>query len=73
MTRTTDTPIDLNPRIVMAEAQGAEVLVSIHNNALPDGVNPFTNNGTTVFYNHAPSLPLARAVQDGLVQQAGTS
>lgn len=71
MTRTTDTPIDLNPRIVMAEAQGAEVLVSIHNNALPDGVNPFTNNGTTVFYNHAPSLPLARAVQDGLVQQLG--
>jgi N-acetylmuramoyl-L-alanine amidase len=46
-------------------------LVSIHNNALPDGVNPFTNNGTSVFYNHVTSLPLARAVQRGLVQNLG--
>ncbi len=71
MTRTTDVALDLGPRISMAEAADAEVLVSIHNNALPDGVNPFTNNGTSVFYNHEPSLALARAVQRGLVQQLG--
>jgi N-acetylmuramoyl-L-alanine amidase len=71
MTRTTDTDLDLNQRIVMAEASGAEILVSIHNNALPDGVNPFTNNGTSVFYNHATSLPLARSVQRALVRQLG--
>jgi N-acetylmuramoyl-L-alanine amidase len=71
MTRTTDAALDLGPRITMAEAADAEVLVSIHNNALPDGVNPFTNNGTSVFYNHEPSLALARAVQGGLVQQLG--
>lgn len=71
MTRTTDTPLDLGPRIAMAEAEGAEVLISIHNNALPDGVNPFTNNGTSVFYNHEPSLALARRVQGGLVQELG--
>src|SRR4029077_13840686 len=59
------------PRIVMSEAQDADVLISIHNNALPDGVNPFTNNGTSVFYNHEQSLALARAVQRGLVQQLG--
>lgn len=71
MTRTTDVALDLGPRIALAEAGGAEVLVSVHNNALPDGVNPFTNNGTSVFYNHLTSLALARAVQCGLVQQLG--
>ncbi len=71
MTRTSDVPLDLGPRVALAEAADADVLVSIHNNALPDGVNPFTNNGTSVFYNHGPSLPLARAVQRGLVQNLG--
>ena len=66
-----DVPLDLGPRITLAESSEADVLVSIHNNALPDGVNPFTNNGTSVFYNHAASLPLARAVQRGLVRQLG--
>ncbi len=71
MTRATEAPLDLGPRIALAESTGAEVLISIHNNALPDGVNPFTNNGTSVFYNHPASLPLATAVQHGLVQQLG--
>lgn len=71
MTRSADVPLDLGPRITLAESSEADVLVSIHNNALPDGVNPFTNNGTSVFYNHAASLPLARAVQRGLVRQLG--
>lgn len=71
LTRRVDTPLDLNQRVVIAESAGAELLVSIHNNALPDGVNPFTNSGTSVFYNHAQSLPLARAVQDALVARFG--
>lgn len=71
LTRTDDTPLDLTSRIRAAEAAGAEVLVSIHNNALPDGVNPFSSHGSSVFYQHAPSLPLARAVQAGLVQRLG--
>ncbi len=71
LSRTADVPLDLWPRVLLADTSGAEVLVSIHNNALPDGVNPFTNNGTTVFYNHAPSLPLARAVQTELVRRMG--
>ena len=54
-----------NPRL------DAEVLVSIHNNALPDGVNPFTNSGSSVFYNQPRSLPLAQAIQDALVRRLG--
>ena len=71
MTRTTDVDVDLGARPRSAESLGAEVLVSIHNNAFPDGVNPFTNAGSSVFYNHPRSAPLAIAVQRGLVRQLG--
>ena len=71
MTRTTDSAVDLGARPRAAETAGAHLLVSIHNNALPDGVNPFPNNGTSVFYNHPRSIPLAAAVQRALVRQLG--
>jgi N-acetylmuramoyl-L-alanine amidase len=71
MTRADSTSLELLPRTRMAEAASADVLVSIHNNALPDGVNPFANNGTSVYFNHLPSLPLARAIQDELVRRLG--
>lgn len=69
LTRTADAPLDLWPRIDLAERGGAEILVSIHNNALPDGVNPFTNNGTSVYYNQPRSVSLARAIQNALVRR----
>lgn len=71
MTRTADLPVGLYARTHLADTLGAELLVSIHNNALPDGVNPFPNNGTSTFYNHLPSLPLAREVQRALVRHLG--
>jgi N-acetylmuramoyl-L-alanine amidase len=71
MTRTEDVPLELWPRVDLAERAGAELLVSIHNNALPDGVNPLTNNGTSVYYNQQRSVPLARAVQAALVRRLG--
>ena len=71
MTRTTDTPIDLWPRVAAAERADADVLVSIHNNALPDGINPFAHNGSSVYYNHPRSIPLARDVQQALLARLG--
>jgi len=71
MLRSSDTPIDLAPRIVNAERADADVLISIHANALPDGVNPFINNGTSVYYFQPPSLDLARALDRALVRQFG--
>jgi N-acetylmuramoyl-L-alanine amidase len=63
--------VGLWPRVALADSVDAELLVSIHNNALPDGVNPFTNSGTSTFFNHRHSLPLARAVQERLVANLG--
>ena len=69
MTRVSDSAVDLWPRVASAEQSEADLFVSIHNNALPDGVNPFTNNGTSVFYNQPRSIPLAAAVQEAVVRQ----
>ena len=71
MTRTEDVPLELWPRVDRAQRAGADLLVSIHNNALPDGVNPLTNSGASVYYNHPRSVPLARAVQAALVRRLG--
>lgn len=71
MTRTDATPVDLGARPRLADSVDAHLLVSVHNNALPDGVNPFPNNGSSVFYNHPRSIPLARFVQARLAEQLG--
>jgi len=71
MTRTSDSAVDLSPRVQLAERANADVLISIHNNALPDGLNPFVNTGTSVYYNQPRSLPLAREIQVALVRRLG--
>jgi N-acetylmuramoyl-L-alanine amidase len=45
--------------------------VSIHLNALPDGVNPFTVHGTGTYYFTPHSELLARFVQSGMVRYMG--
>ncbi|MCZ6755109.1 MAG: N-acetylmuramoyl-L-alanine amidase [Gemmatimonadetes bacterium] len=69
MTRVSDSSVGLRPRVQLADSIDAELLVSIHNNALPDGVNPFVAHGSSVFYFHPQSLPLARAIQGALVKR----
>ena len=69
LTRTDSTPIELYPRTHFAELHDADVLVSIHANALPDGVNPFTNSGTSVYYFQPRSTRLARELDRALVTE----
>jgi N-acetylmuramoyl-L-alanine amidase len=71
LTRRDGRPLDLWPRVRFADSVGADVLISIHNNALPDGVNPFRNSGTSVYYNHPRALPLARSIQARLAARLG--
>ena len=71
LTRSDSTPLELYPRTRFAEQHDADVLVSIHANALPDGVNPFTNSGTSVYYFQPRSAALARALERALVAELG--
>lgn len=71
LTRTDSAPLELYPRTRFAEQHDADVLVSIHANALPDGVNPFTNSGTSVYYFQPRSASLARALEQALVAELG--
>jgi N-acetylmuramoyl-L-alanine amidase len=69
MTRTTMDPVALGDRPTMARRANAHLLVSVHLNALPDGINPFRAQGTGTYFFRAQAEPLARAVQRGLVAQ----
>jgi len=71
MTRTTAAPVALGDRPVMARKADANALVSIHLNALPDGINPFTSNGTGAYYFRSQSVPLARELQRAMVARMG--
>jgi N-acetylmuramoyl-L-alanine amidase len=71
MTRTTLGPVELGARPLMARAANAHAFVSIHLNALPDGINPLMSNGTGTYFFHPQSEPLARAVQKGMVRSMG--
>ncbi len=55
--------VSLPERIRRAWLKKADLFVSVHNNALPDGENPFdSKHGFSIFYYHPHSLALADAV-----------
>jgi N-acetylmuramoyl-L-alanine amidase len=69
MTRTTNVFLDLAQRTQMAEDANADVLLSVHNNAFPEGVNPFQNNGTSVYFFHPHSIDLVQHLQRQLLDE----
>jgi N-acetylmuramoyl-L-alanine amidase len=54
--------VALYDRPKMAWKAKADILISVHNNALPDGSNPFEKNGYGVYYFHPQSFALAREI-----------
>jgi N-acetylmuramoyl-L-alanine amidase len=69
LTRADSASLEVYSRIRFAESHDADVLVSIHANALPDGINPFTNTGTSVYYFQPRSARLARELDRALVAE----
>lgn len=71
MTRNAAGPVALGDRAIIARRAAADVMVSIHLNAHPDGVNPYRTNGSGTYFFHDRAEPLARAVQRGMVRWMG--
>jgi len=71
LTRRTREAVGLPARAVAARRADVHAFVSIHLNALPDGVNPFTSTGTSTLFFHQPSEPLARHLQRAMVARFG--
>ncbi len=67
LTRQADESVGIYERVDYALAEDAEVLLSIHNNALADGKNPFLNRGSAVYYYHSQSRKLARILHENLL------
>ena len=71
MTRESDSFVSLADRVLIAENANADLLISVHNNALPDGRNPWENSGTSAYWYHIQSLALARQLQSTVVGVTG--
>lgn len=62
LTRSGAEGITLGTRPKFADVANADLFVSLHFNALPDGVNPFFNHGASAYYFHPQSYGLANAI-----------
>ena len=69
MTRSGMDSLALYDRPKIAIEEKCDILISVHNNALPDGINPFYNNGTSTYYYHPQSLALAKDIQRELLRK----
>ncbi len=67
-TRTSDATVSLDQRIAQATAIDADLVLSLHHNALPDGRNPLEHRGVSTYYYHAFARPLARKLLAELVR-----
>lgn len=64
---TTSHEVALVDRPRLALERDGDLFVSLHNNALPEGENPFAKpRGFTVFYYHPQGFELGRAVHDAM-------
>ena len=66
LTRSDDRVVGLTERIEIAENAGADLLISLHHNAMPDGKNPFDAFGSETYYYRSQSRLLAHSIQSEL-------
>lgn len=69
MTREEDIDVSLNDRVAFARDKKVDLLISVHNNALPDGRDPLKEHGTSTYRYHPQSIELARCLKDSMVKE----
>lgn len=73
MTRDDDIYVGLKDRVEKANLQDADVLLSIHGNALPDGLDPNKINGTSIYYYYNQAKPLADVLLNTMTTKLQTN
>lgn len=68
LTRSKNDGATLEARTQLAVFMEADILLSLHFNALPDGVDPFKNHGISTYYYHPQSYRLACLIQKMLLK-----
>ncbi len=66
--RNTDAFVDLYKRVDLAKQNEALISVSIHNNSLPQGVNPYVKHGTGTYYYNYNAKNEALIIKNNLVK-----
>lgn len=72
MTRYDDAEVSLPDRVKMANENGAQIFLSIHNNALPDSLAHLKSSGTEIYYYCPQSKDLAHNILDSITKYTGT-
>jgi N-acetylmuramoyl-L-alanine amidase len=67
----TDASAELGARVELAIRSDAHLLVSVHNNAFPEGVDPFRRHGTSTYVFHGHSLPFGMALNREILGATG--
>lgn len=68
-TRTKDVEVPIYDRPLLAETSNADMILSIHANALPDGTDPRTQRGAATYFYQPQSRALASSILSSLLQQ----
>lgn len=69
LTRGAHTGSNLSSRALFANLADADLFISLHFNALPDGLSPFRSRGTSTYYFHRHSFAFAEAIHKRLLQK----
>lgn len=68
LTRERDESVSLENRVKCAVESKADLLISLHHNALPDGRNPLHEHGISTYHYYPYALPFAKAMQEALLK-----
>lgn len=71
LTRTKDKKLGLYDRTAFALEKNADILLSIHQNSLPDPKNVIYKHGVGTYYYNKQAEPLARSIKESLKEATG--